>query len=163
MLKVKQKYKTKGDIKMKKQVNLVALFLALGYANEKTAKTQKTSFLKKSMGYEDDDAKSALTVDVDTAQKIVDTFIANVKTEAQIARSEIAKTIDLSDEKFYVAPADKTDADVIKDLKATITSLKKENKELLAKIAELESDVDDEDYDAEDDFDDSDEEDGEED
>ena len=131
---------------MKKQVNLIALFLALGYANEKTAKTQKTSFLKKSMAYEDDVAKSTVLVDFDVAKSIVDAFIANVKTEAQIARSEIAKTINLLDDKFYEVPTEKNDAEIIKDLKATISKLKKENKELLEKIEALESeDINDED------------------
>lgn len=130
-----------------KNVNLVTLFMALGYKDEKTAKSQKTIFLKKSLGYDEDEAK-VLEVTPEVATAILEGFISNVKTGAQIARSDIAKTINLKDAKFYAPLAEKTPDDIVKALKAEIKTLKLEleetRKELELALADDVMDEDDE-------------------
>lgn len=131
-----------------KKVNLIELFRALGYEKDTTCKTQKTVFLKKSMGYDEDVAKTTLEADKDVADQIVAKFIANVETDAQKKRSDLAKEIDLTDDKFYVATVAKTADDIVKTLKAEVARLKKEIVELKAELElALADDVDEEDAD----------------
>ncbi len=125
-----------------KKVNLVILFQALGYEKEATAKSQKTAFLKKVLNYDEDLAKSTLEVDTSLATDIVNTFIANVKTDAQIKRSELAKLIDLKDDKFYQELAVPNSEDVVKTLKAEIKKLKETIKTLEDENAKLNEELD---------------------
>ena len=64
---------------MEKKVNLISLFLALGYKDEKTAKSQKTIFLKKTLGYDEEEAK-ILEATPEVATAILEGFISNVKS-----------------------------------------------------------------------------------
>lgn len=126
-------------MKTTKQVNLIVLFQALGYTKGVTAKTQKSTFLKKNLGYEVDDAKKVVMVDLNVAESIVETFINNVATDAQIAKSEIAKTINLKDAKYYVTEDETPAGEVVikKERKEPKTpKVPKKPKETLASLKE---------------------------